>query len=263
MCTTALVVATITSALTRSGVSDMCVHDEHFFYSMKNDRSTSDNPIIPDGIMDCSSCIRPLRSVTKNGRALKSDEMYSIAGFVGENFSETSCPVSHAVYATMLVAAFQNAPKNAILEEILMRTFSQESIRRLEETWCATPYVLDESGKPRPVFALHQIFSKSTLISDESKKAFTARHYLPTLPYLVMETSDCDDENAQETGKNVRVNIAEFDSSEMTADPLNGFDEMHDYFHHEVLQHYLDGDDLEEMGFSDEEIDRLGRFLDE
>jgi hypothetical protein len=46
-------------------------------------------------------------------------------------------------------------------------------------------------------------------------------------------------------------------------DPLDGFDEMHDYFHDEVLQRYLDGDDLEEMGFSDEEIDRLGRFLDE
>jgi hypothetical protein len=189
--------------------------------------------------------------------------MYSIAGFVGENFSETSCPVSQAVYTTMLVAAFQNAPKNAILEEILMRTFSQESIRRLEETWSATPYVLDESGEPRPVFALHQIFSKVTLISDQNKTAFIARHLLSTLPYLVMETSDCDDENTQETGKNIRVNIGEFDSSEMTADPLNGFDELYDYFHDEVLQRYLDGDDLKEMGFSDEEIDRLGRFLDE
>jgi hypothetical protein len=38
---------------------------------------------------------------------------------------------------------------------------------------------------------------------------------------------------------------------------------MYDYFHDEVLQGYLDGDELEEMGFSDEEIDRLGRFLDE
>ena len=241
----------------------MCIHDEHFFYSMRNDRSTSDSPIIPDGIMDCSSCIRPLRSITQNGRALKSDEMYSIAGFIGENFSESSCPVSQAVYTTMLITAFQNAPKNALLEEILMRTFSQESIRRLEETWSATPYVLNESGEPRPVIAMHSIFAKATLISDENKTAFIARHLLSTLPYLVKETSDCDEEISQQADKNIRVNIGEFDSCEMTADPLDGFDEMHDYFHNDVLQRYLDGDDLEEMGFSDEEIDRLGRFLDE
>lgn len=241
----------------------MCAHDEHFFYSLRNDRPTADSPIIPDGIMDCSSCIRPLRSITRNGRALKSDDLFSMAGYIGANFSETTCAIAQTVYTTMLIAAFQNAPKNAILEEILMRTFSQESIRRLEETWSATPYVLDESGKPRPVFALHSIFSKATPISDENKTAFIARHLLFTLPYLVKETSDSDEEISQQADKNIRVNIGEFDTCEMTTDPLDGFDEMHDYFHDEVLQRYLDGDDLEEMGFSDEEINRLGRFLDE
>ncbi len=241
----------------------MCTHDEHFFYSLRNDRPVADSPIIPDGIMDCSSCIRPLRSITRNGRALKSDDLFSIAGYIGANFSETTCAIAQTVYTTMLIAAFQNAPKNALLEEILMRTFSQESVRHLEEEWSATPYVMDESGEYRPVFALHSIFSKATLISDENKKAFTARHLLFTLPYLVKETSDCDEDNTQQTNKNIRVNIGDFDPSELTVDPLDGFDEMHDYFHDEVLQRYLDGDDLEEMGFSDEEIDRLGHFLEE
>ena len=241
----------------------MCAHDEYFFYSMKNDRPTADSPMIPDGIMDCSSCIRPLRSITRNGRALKSDELFSIAGYIGENFSETTCAIAQTVYTTMLIAAFQNAPKNALLEEILMRTFSQESVRHLEEVWSATPYVMDETGKYRPIFTMHNIFSKATVISDENKKAFTARHLLFTLPYLVRETSDFDEDNTQQTNKNIRVNIGDFDPSELTVDPLDGFDEMHHYFHNEVLQRYLDGDDLEEMGFSDEEIDRLGRFLDE
>lgn len=241
----------------------MCAQDEHFFYSLKNDRPTTDNPIIPDGIMDCSSCIKPLRSITRNGRALKSDEMFSIAGFIGVNFAEAICPISHAVFSTMLIAAFQNAPKNALLEEILMRTFSQESVRRIEEEWSATPYVLEESGGRRPVFTMHSIFAKVTLITDENKKGFTARHYLSVLPDLVMETSDCEEDSAQDSTTNIRINIADFDPSEMTADPLEGFDEMYDYFHDEVLQRYWDGDDLEEMGFSDEEIDRLGRFLDE
>ena len=241
----------------------MCAHDEHFFYSMKNDRPTADSPIIPDGIMDCSSCIRPLRSITRNGRALKSDDLFSMAGYIGENFSETTCAITQTVYTTMLIAAFQNAPKNALLEEILMRTFSQESVRHLEEVWSATPYVMDESGKCRPIFAMHSIFSTATVISDENKKAFTARHYLSVLPYLVNETSVCDEDDSQEDSKNIRVNLEEFDPSELTVDLLDGFDEMHDYFHDEVLQRYLNGDDLEEMGFSDEEIDRLGRFLDE
>ena len=241
----------------------MCAHDEHFFYSMKNDRPTADSPIIPDGIMDYSSCIRPLRSITRNGRALKSDDLFSMAGYIGDNFSETTCAIAQTVYTTMLIAAFQNAPKNALLEEILMRTFSQESVRHLEEVWSATPYVMDESGKCRPIFAMHNIFSTATVISEENKKAFTARHYLSVLPYLVNETSVCDEDDSREGSKNIRVNLEEFDPSELTVDPLDGFDEMHDYFHDEVLQRYLDGDDLEEMGFSDEEIDRLGRFLDE
>jgi hypothetical protein len=241
----------------------MCAHDEHFFYSLKNDRPTTDTPIIPDGIMDCSSCIRPLRSITRNGRALKSDDLFSMAGYIGENFSESTCATAQTVYTTMLIAALQNAPKNALLEEILMRTFSQESVRHLEEAWSATPYVIDESGKCRPVFAMHSIFSKATVISEEHKKAFAARHYLSVLPYLVNETSDFDEDNTQQTNKNIRINIGDFDPSELTVDPLDGFDEMHDYFHDEVLQRYLDGDDLEELGFSDEEIDRLGRFLDE
>jgi hypothetical protein len=186
-----------------------------------------------------------------------------MAGYIGENFSETTCAIAQTVYTTMLIAAFQNAPKNALLEEILMRTFSQESVRHLEEAWSATPYVMDESRECRPVFAMHSIFSKTTLISDENKKAFTARHLLFTLPYLVKETSDFDEDNTQQTNKNIRINIGDFDPSELTVDPLDGFDEMHDYFHDEVLQRYLDGDDLEELGFSDEEIDRLGRFLDE
>jgi hypothetical protein len=186
-----------------------------------------------------------------------------MAGYIGENFSETTCAIAQTVYTTMLIAAFQNAPKNALPEEILMRTFSQESVRHLEEVWSATPYVMDETGKYRPIFTMHNIFSKATVISDENKKAFTARHLLFTLPYLVRETSDFDEDNTQQTNKNIRVNIGDFDPSELTVDPLDGFDEMHDYFHNEVLQRYLDGDDLEEMGFSDEEIDRLGRFLDE
>jgi hypothetical protein len=241
----------------------MCSHDEYFFYSLKNDRPTADSPIIPDGIMDCSYCIRPLRSITRNGRALKSDDLFSIAGYIGENFSETTCAIAQTVYTTLLIAALQNAPKNALLEEILMRTFSQESVKRLEETWSATPYVLDAFGKPRPVFALHSIFAQATLITKENKRAFTARHLLQVLPHLVNETSDRDEDCPHESPKNLRVNLEEFDPSELTVDPLDGFDEMHDYFHDEVLQAYLDGDELEDLGFSEEDIDRLGRFLDE
>jgi hypothetical protein len=186
-----------------------------------------------------------------------------MAGYIGENFSETTCAIAQTVYTTMLIAAFQNAPKNALFEEILMRTFSQESVKHLEEAWSATPYVMEESGECRPIFATLSIFSKATVISEENKKGFTARHYLSVLPYLVNETSVYDEDDSREGSKNIRVNLEEFDPSELTVDPLDGFDEMHDYFHDEVLQRYLDGDDLEEMGFSDEEIDRLGRFLDE
>jgi hypothetical protein len=264
MNTSANTVAHSMLAQTRRKPSDMCEYHHHFHHSLSSDRSTPSDILIPDGIIDLSSCVKPLLCVTRKGRPLRSSDAYSIAELLGRVRSaittEGGCEVTLAVFEAMLLGQMIHVPKDACLDEILMVLFKREVILEVIDQWSATPYVMGLNKEMLPVFSSHKVFARSMPITQKNLRGFIQRHFIDTLKYLVAdddslpwETDSADE--IQPEPPTVRLNLSDIDESDLISDQFNGFDEFDEFFQRDVVDPYIEGASLEELGFQEVEED--------
>ncbi len=240
----------------------MCEYHHHFHYSLSNDRSTPSGILLPDGIIDLSCCVKPLLCITRKGRPLRSSDAYSIADLLGRVRSaitaEGGCEVTLAVFEAMLLGQMIHVPKDACLDEILMILFKREVILEVMDQWSATPYVTGLNNEILPIFSSHKVFARSMPITQKNLRGFVQRHFIDTLKYLVADDdslpweTDSTDEIQLET-PNIVVNLSDIDDDKLVADQFNGFDEFDEFFQRDVVDPYIEGASLEELGF--EEVD--------
>ena len=144
-------------------------------------------PSAPDGVMDLSDIIWPLRKITIKGRALVSSEPGSIGRMIG-TLLRTFIPVEHtetdleecvmglSVLIGIILRMVPAFYPDMMIEEFLLHAASQEGLLALEEEFASTPFNTDPSGHTRPDVAQHLVFAMPTPITQEAIEGFIERN---------------------------------------------------------------------------------------
>lgn len=232
--------------------------------SLRNDRPDPESPSAPDGLSDISSILAPLIKLGANGRALHSNKEYSMAGFIVDLVDhitgtdiETLTPDDLDRTATTLIfvltlvfRAVEDMHPDTTVEEVVMVAMSQDKMRDLATILTATPFRYAQHDCIDPDVAHLPMFSRATPITDERLAGFVKRHIAPIMQRLTDgprkanpgDNPDVDEVDEPRAGGTPEVDLSDLSEDEMTADPLNGFDEFDDeFFDNEDL--YLDDDD--------------------
>ena len=225
----------------------------------------------PDGVADYSNVARILGALTQDGRAFKSDEPAAMQRALGEclkkatedceNVSLTDVCLALSMMPTMIVRAVQKIAPTICPEEIYMVAFDQCRIDNLARDLAATPYHLEKDGRISPDVHSHPLLSAPFVIDDHVKHSFMRRHITPAhyaahaepatepLEFEIIDESELTGSTTPETPTSRKVNRGGL--GRLTACPLDGFDEFHDYFFqhdHIYWEAGLDFDELPEFG---------------
>ena len=232
--------------------------------SLLNDRFDIDAPRIPDGVCDVSAIIAPLKEVTRNGRALRSNEPYHAAemverivkAYTGDEptlESLTNALFGMSIFAVLVMRAACAIHPDMTPEEIIMDAADTVLIDQLAAEASALECFVGPDGEMIPNIASLSIFAESTPISMAAIHGFIRRRLTPHLPYYFADGAD--DENSDVapqqplTGEGTRT--YEFVDDETmknsTADPLEGFDEMLERFDETDYRRYEMGDELDDI----------------
>ena len=194
------------------------------------------NPAIPDGVIDCSAIIKNLRHFTKDGRAMDSSQEFSfnelVAGFLfsilGDSPTEEDKDVAigtQAFVLVMLLRKMKEIKPDFLIEEILMDTFDQDHVRRLERIFAAMPFQFDEDGQPCPMWGHDPLFTEPIPRTQESDEGFINRRIAPYMDFSCVEAVD-----SAEASPKISIKPEDL-QGELIADPMNGFEEYDDLFY--------------------------------
>ena len=201
--------------------------------SLLNDRHDDTQPTIPDALTDLSHVIGGLRTLSKNGRALHSDESYSIGTMLGQLLQAyiptdpTDNDYKAAILGlTLFIARLMRAVPEIVtdlsLEEFLIEPTDQDSLIALGQTLSAIPLITTPEGQLRPNFAQLPIFHEPLTITQASLDGFGARRIAPyeniELPMNAHILSFVEQEDVPQAPE------------EWIMDPLEGFDEFFDAY---------------------------------
>ena len=201
--------------------------------SLLNDRHDDTQPNIPDALTDHSHIISGLRTLSKNGRALHSDESYSIGTMLGQLLQAyipsdaTDNDYQAAIFGlTLFIARLMRAVPEIVtdlsLEEFLIEPTDQESLIALGQTLSVIPLITTSEGQLRPNFAQLPIFHEPLTITQASLDGFGARRIAPyeniELPMNAHILSFVEQEDLPPAPE------------EWITDPLEGFDEFFDAY---------------------------------
>jgi hypothetical protein len=232
--------------------------------SLLNDRFDADAPRIPDGVCDLSAIITPLTEITRNGRALRSNEPYHAAdmierivkAYVGDEptiESLTRAFVGIGILLMLVMRAACAIHPDMTPEEVLMDAADPVRLEQLAAEASTLECFEDPDGKMIPNLASLSVFADSTPISMAAIHGFIRRRLTPHLPYFFDD--GCSDEDSTQTppGPSDERSIRkyEFVDDEMmknsTPDPLEGFDEMLERFDETDYRRYELGEELDEI----------------
>jgi hypothetical protein len=201
--------------------------------SLLNDRHDNVVPVIPDGLIDLSPIAHTLRTLSKDGRALYSDENYSIAEMLGQllqafipdepnNDNLTAAILGLIILFARVLREVPETNTHMSIEEFLIGPSNQDDLIGLARTMSATPLITTKDGRLRINIAQFGVFHTPVTITDEAINGFISRQIEP------FDTVDLP------VNANI-VSIVEPDdfpvpSDELIADPLNGFDEFFDAY---------------------------------
>lgn len=226
----------------------------HFIKSLRTDRCSDKTNNIPDALADYSEIVRPLSRITRDGRALRSEETYSSATFIGDLLHEflgddpepaaKDCCI--AGLSILLVMTLKHIPVSApdwLPEETFLDIASQDAIRELVRELQNIPAQFHD-GEMIPNFAQLPLFHDRIPLTNEAVKGFIQRRIAPTFipeqPSLDVDEVEILDDDESSTRK---VNLNEVGPLE--TDPLDDFDEFFAEFF--VNEHkYLDENDDDE-----------------
>lgn len=205
-------------------------------------RSTMENPLIADGVANHAAVIRPLRSITRSGRALNSDDEFALNKVLGHLLSEyfqngdTDEAVHNAVagltvmISLILRSAVEIKP-DLLVEEILMNAVNQDAIRDLEQEFSAVPVFHDSAGSTEVGFGLHKLFCAAIPLTDHAADGFIDRNIAKYLKAAKDENDATSYEFVEdETPVASRHFHLESLEGELIADAMNGFDEFYERY---------------------------------
>lgn len=245
----------------------------------------------PDGVIDRSDVAHALRWFTHDGRAVKSDVPGALSKRLGE-WMQHSFPTGSAdeimrciealcIMIHLILRAVQEIHPDTCPEEVLMVALDQCRLTALSVDLAATPYRLTDTEHVAADITDHLDLAKGFVIDERVKHAFMRRHItsvhyeahpqdtdaeetstaepesLHSSEIEIIDEADlfgtnnkCSDSTKDGTRK---VNLG--DLGPLTACPLDGFDEFHDYF--QATDHIL-----WEIGVNLEDLPELGQSID-
>jgi hypothetical protein len=201
--------------------------------SLLNDRYDEEKPVIPDALLDISSVITGIRTLSFEGRVLHSDVQYSIAEMLGRllkayipNEPTTENLTSAVLGLTILLARIlRTVPQqfaDMSIEEFLIEPSDQDDLIALGQQLSATPVITATDGHMRINLAQLPLFHAPTPITQETIDGFIARQ---------IEPYD-DFELPEDTPVLSLIEAAEMptQTGDIFSDPLDGFDEFFDAY---------------------------------
>ena len=226
----------------------------------------------PDGVIDISHIVRSLKSITRNGRAVESDEPGAVLAMLGNwinrEFGEHTeeakdrCIVALNMLIVLIFRQVQNIKPDLCPEEILMESCDHELLESIAVDMQAIEYRNVSSDEIAIAYFQHEIFHKAFTVDDLVKHSFNRRRITPShfsmlndpveLNISIVEESEVKDTEkepdtsaAPEKPRNPKVNLNDLDG--LMSDPLNGFDDFYEYFFQSdnpLLELGVDFDDL-------------------
>jgi hypothetical protein len=205
---------------------------------------TNNQPIIPDGTIDLSSAIAPLRRLTLHGRALDSTEENSIGKMIGQLLDEyipdnycqqhlANCVFGLSVLLAQIFRSINSRLPHISVEEFLIKAASQDSIMDLQRVMSCTPTTM-VNDRERPMIAQCPIFHQPIPLLDEAIEEFGAQHIDPysdeeQLNFdLIFEMITNPDRSTRLVERSTPPEISIH--SRAITDPLNGFDNIIDAY---------------------------------
>ena len=219
---------------------------------------------VPDGIIDASSMIDHLKYLTKDGRPLKSDEQSAFTTWLG-NWQQNqfgggtaadlrNCIVAQNMLIILIFREIQKLKPDVCPEEILMEVCNQDVLAKLAKDMEVAAYRTDECGDIAIDYFGHEVFHAPFVIDDLVKHSFARRKVTPSFyiedtepkfSFEVVEAEENETQNKLERPASRKVNLNDFEN--LTADPMNGFDEFYERFWEEdfpLIELGIDFDDL-------------------
>jgi hypothetical protein len=223
--------------------TDMDFNLDDIIKSLASDRSSLENPLVPDGLIDWSSLIKRLLPLTHNGRALRSDVDYGIAEFIArllkavttaEDGSEDVAGgiICLAVLLVRLADVVADRYGDTSLEELLIDALHQDDLRALASDFTAIPVSLDTNGLPTPTLGPIQLFFALRPITLQMRDGYVQRRKLPYIGAELNDVDLCRDEDFEVH------ELSDFDN--LIADCCEGFDD-YENFYFENEDRYHDG----------------------
>jgi len=230
-----------------------------FIDSLLNHRSTMEHPLVPDAIANYAKVISPLRSITKNGRALNSGTEYSLNELFGNLLKEyistgntqenqSDAIIGQTVLIHLILRVVVELKPDLLVEEILMKAADQHILRCLEHDFSAIPVFQFSDTTKEIGFGLHEIFCAPIPLTEEASVGFIQRNIIDHLESD--DTPDCefseesfldDAEPEYDPGPRQHINLEMFRDN-ITADPMNGFDDFYDIYFNDISKN--DEEDL-------------------
>jgi hypothetical protein len=211
-----------------------------FIKSLLNDRSSLADPIIPDGVVDLSFIIDPLLTITKEGRALRSDVEYGVTNFYGQFLSgllpanPTKQDYEKAIMSLVLlldnvITTVCDRYGDTSHEEILIDAANQDTLRAQSKELSAVPIRINPDESATPLFGLLHIFAAARRITDKMRDGFVARRWLPFVTSSEGEQIDDQIVEAAPDAEPPRiVNLSEL--GDLVADANNGFEDYDEFY---------------------------------
>lgn len=204
-----------------------------FIDSLLNDRHDDTQPTIPDALTDLSYVANGLRTLSKEGRVLHSDESYSIGNtlgtllqtFIPEKPTEddyTAAIFALTIFIGRILRAIPEIVPDLSIEEFLVEPAEQQSLIELAQTMTAIPVITTPNGHQRPNIAQLSVFHTPIAITEQAKDGFAKRQIEPYDNLELPITTDLlsfmeQDEMPPQT-------------EEFIVDSLDGFDEFFDAY---------------------------------
>jgi hypothetical protein len=208
--------------------------------SLLNDRYDDSNPTFPDGLADLSQVVNGLRTLSKNGRAMQSDESYSIGNMLGHllkayipedpNIDDlTTTILGLTILIARILRAIPELVPDLSIEEFLIEPTDQQSLIDLGHTMKTIPFVIAPDGNQRPNLSQLPIFHSPISITQQALGGFAKRRIEP------FQNSEFPANEAIFSFLEIEETAQE--SEDWIEDPLNGFDEFFDaYFNQDALE---------------------------
>jgi len=222
--------------------SEMNFNLHDFIKSLKEDRSSLEHPVVPDGLIDCSSLIKRLLPLTHDGRALRSDVEYGIAEFTarllaavttGEDGREDPFGAVISLVVVILRLGNEVADRygDTSLEELLIDALHQDDLRALAREFAAVPMRLDGEGRPTPIPSLIKLFFASRPITLAMRDGYVQRRKLPYMSEEPTESGKLQDEDFEvwePKAPSGKCNLSDFDN--LIADCCEGFGDYETFY---------------------------------